>query len=476
MSIKRLMTLLLALSLCFTLSAETLDKIISSAKENSPSYKNATINYENGLLKLQQQDIEDKTLITVSGTVKPVYENMSGNNSFSINPSVSVTTADKKTTINGTLGYDMDYKNTTRTITPGVSASHTFDFSGYDSTTLEDLNYSTMKIQTEMSYAKTEYSFEKTVISTISSLTSSLKSMASVEKQIADLETQISNIDELGSIDKSSVSYKNLVNSLTTLKNTKASLDKQYENAKENYKAFTGLVWDGVDALTEPDLSLNVLTSGNSTVMLASLNVQIAEEDYQALYSRENPKSLTVNGNTSGSYTSSTNDSGMYSIGAGLSYSANNWSVGAEHSSSWTFTSDKTKYSPSLTIKGTWTNGSIGSGSADATAKELQLKTKENAIIEANNNYVAALTDYTQEAQSLNLRIMEWNFKKTQTESDMKYLEDVLKNKKELFSMGLVPQKDVDDAQFDVEQAQYDYTVRLLEGLSLERDLNIFAL
>ena len=58
----------------------------------------------------------------------------------------------------------------------------------------------------------------------------------------------------------------------------------------------------------------------------------------------------------------------------------------------------------------------------------------------------------------------------------MKYLEDVLENKKELFSMGLVPQKDVDDAQFDVEQAQYDYTVMLLEGLSLERDLKIFAL
>lgn len=479
---RKLLAIVFALVLGMSLSAESLDTIIQSAKENSPSYKNTQITYQNNLINLQQMDKEDEAIITIGGSVTPITETKIDENTIrvmSISPTFSVKSPDKNTTVSGNVGYTMDYDNTFRTVSPELELSHTFDFSGFDSDSLEDLNYSISKITTEKTYMEGEYEFEKTVINTIESLLSALKQLDNTNKQIQDTRTQIENIDKLGTVSKDSVVYKNLMNSLTVLENTKDSLDAQYENAKANYKIFTGLEWDGVENISEPKLDLNVLEGGNSSVLLASLAIQKAQDEYNQLKAQQNPIGLKVNGKTSGSYTNSDfRDSGSYSIGGGMTYSANNWTIGANHTSTWKFDSGKDPvYSPSLTISGTWTNGSLGAtGVIDSTRDDLALQAKQNEIMKANNDYVSAMTSYTQQAQALSVQVMQWNFEKSQADSNMSYLEAVLADKEALFDQGLATQKDVDDAAFDVAQAEYDYQVMLLKGLSLERDLKIFAL
>lgn len=474
---KRLLSVLIIFAVALSVGAASFDSIISSAKENSPSYKNSVLTYQNGLLSLEKLDEEDETLVTVSGSVTPIDRNDS-KDMFGFSTSAEVLTPDRKTTISGKLGYSMDYDNTMKTVTPSLSARHTFDFSGFDSDNIEDLQYAVSKLSTELAYTTSELEFEKTVINTISTLKSALKELDKINKTISDLQKNLDNINKLGTISPDSAQYKNQLNSLEMAKNSKVALEKQYENAKANYKVFTGLEGDGVDALPTPELKLNVLQEGNTSVYIKSLQAEIAEEEYNMEYATQNPKALTISGGTSGSYTDSTLKSGNYSLDAGLSFQANNWSIGASHTSSWDFKNDKATYNPSLTITGKWTNGSLGSagGSVGSTHDSYTLQSLQNSAVMKRNEYISALTNYTQQAQSLSVRIMQWDFSKSQADANISYLEDVLKNKQELFKKGLATADDVEKAEFDLSQAQYDYEIMILEGLSLERDLKIFGL
>ena len=477
MSSKRLLSVLMVLSLAFCVGAASFDSILSSAKENSPSYRNSQLTYQNGLLSIAKMDEEDKTLVTVNGSVTPITKNGT-KDIMNIKSGVDVLTPDRKTSISGSLGYSMDYDNTYKTLNPAVSASHVFDFTGFDGDSLEDLQYTTSKLSTELTHMTGEYEFEKTVINTISALMNALKGLDGINKNIDDLQKQLDNINELGTVSADSSVYKNLLNSLEMAKNSKVALEKQYENAKANYKVFTGLEWDGVDSLPTPVLELSVLMNGNTSVYIKSLEAQIAEEKYKMEYAVQNPQSLALSGGVNGSYKNAVSDSGELALNAGLSFQANNWSVGASHTSSWVFMNDTATYSPSLTITGKWTNGSLGaSGNASSSTHDnYTLQSLQNDVVMANNNYISAITNYTQQAQALNVRIMQWNFSKSQADANISYLEDVLSDKEELFSQGLIVEDDVESAKFDLKQAHYDYEIMLLEGLSLERDLKIFGL
>ncbi len=487
MRIKRLLAFALAFSICFIVNAATLEEIISSAKENSPSFKNTQIAYQDGLLGLRQMEKEDETIITIGGTVNP-YEELairSGTKKgFTITPSINVEFPDSDTTLSANMGYSMSYDGKLMEYSPEISASHLFDFSGYDSDTLKDLNYAISSLETEVAYSNGEYSFEKTVISTISTLLTALKSLDATNKNVNDLQTNLDNLDKLGSVTKDSTAYKNVLYALNVAQNSKIALEKQYEDAKANYKIFTGLDWNGVDTLSEPILELRVIEGGNSTVILKSLEVDKAQLEYDNLKAEQNPNGLDLSGGVSGEYEyMSVSDfdtkTGALGLNAGISYTANNWTLSASHNSTWNFDkNDSTTYSPSITLSGAWTNGTISSsGTArQSTRDELELQLKQNEVLTANNEYIAALTAYTQEGQDLYVRILKWNFDKSEKQNNLEYLKAVLDNQQALFNRGLVPQSDVDSAAFDLKQAEYDWQIMLLDGLSLERDLRIFAL
>lgn len=476
MGLKRLVLICLCSVLCLALGAKSLDEIIISAKENSPSYKNTQIAYQDGLIGLRQLEKEDKTLITVGGSVTPITKStLTDENMLNVMPSFTLYSSDRKTKLATSMGYTMDYRNTIRSYTPTVSASHRFDLSGFDSDVLEDLNYSVSNLSVNMTYQSAVYQFEQNTISIISTLLSSLKTLESTDKSLSDLRTDLANIDSLSTVSKESITYKNLVNSINALENTKKALEQQYEDAKKNYKTFTGLEWDGIDELPDPKLELSVLSGGNSSVIISSLNIQIAEEEYKSAKATQNPRGFELGGEVAGTYDS--DNTGSLDMDASLSYIADNWTVKASYGNTWLFENGN-QYYPSLTISGSWTNGSLSTNaySQSSIRDELELQKKQNAILSANNDYITALTSYTQQAQELSVKIMQWNFEKSEIDAKLSYLEDVLGTKRVLLDAGLVSQSDVDSAYFDLKQAEYDRKIVLLEGLALERDLRIFAL
>ena len=71
---------------------------------------------------------------------------------------------------------------------------------------------------------------------------------------------------------------------------------------------------------------------------------------------------------------------------------------------------------------------------------------------------------------------MQWEYKCSQHESEMDYLEAQYNTQKELYDLGLVAQDKVSDALFKLEESRGEWIILMLEGESLKCDLAVYAL
>ena len=477
---KRMLALLFATASISMLSAITLEEAFSSAEANNKTYQNQVLTYQKGLLSLERMDLEDETAVNLGVSVNPLMSKgsvpgasgITGINDygFAITPTASVTLSDKKTTIKGSMPYLVDYNGKVNSISPSIGASYTYNFNEYDDDVLSDLNYAISKYTTEYTYANAGISLKKNVISMISNILSIEMNIKDSEKKVRDTEKTLEDYKALASFSESSITYITVVNALDNYKRLLSSYNEQLEIAKSSYRNLTGLEWSGLDYIPEPVLSVSVIDNGNTQVMLQSLAVQQKEETYKKTAAGYDVDLLTVDGKAEGSINVlSDSTSGSLSISGSVGYSANNWSIAASPSFSWSF-NNNTSFTPGLTISATWTNDT------KTKSAELDKQDKLYDITKAENDYSAAQTNYIQQAQEYSTKISNWNMKRLQNDSNRSYLEAVYENKKALFEVGLATDKEVEDARFDLEKAGYEYDIMLLEGLSLQCDLEIFSL
>ncbi len=482
---KRMLALLLATASISMLSAVTLEDAISSAQANNKTYQNQVVTYQKGLLTLEKMDLEDETAVNLGISVNPLLKTASvagvkglitdiNEYGMAITPTASVTLSDKKTTIKGSMPYLVDYNGKVNSISPSIGASYTYDFNEYDDDVLSDLNYAISKYTTEYTYANAGISLKKNLISIISNILSIEMNIKDSEKKVRDTEKTLEDYKTLSSFSESSLTYITVVNALDNYNRLLSSYNEQLEIAKSSYRNLTGLDWSGLDYIPEPELSVSVLDKGNTQVMLQGLAVQQKEETYKKTAAGYDVDLLSFDGKAEGNVnmlSDSGKTAGSLSISGSIGYSANSWSVSASPSFSWSFSnSSSAEFTPGLTIAATWTN--------DTKIKSFELDKQDKLydVTKAENDYSASQTNYVQQAQEYSTRISSWNMKKLQNDSNKSYLEAVYENKKALFEVGLATDKEVEDARFNLEKAGYEYDIMLLEGLSLQCDLEIFAL
>ena len=486
MRIKKTALKIMVLAACASLSAISLDEVVTSAMAVSPQYRNIEISYQNGLLGLREMLLEDKTSISVQAQIDPLAKSVSGVGAklgdgeygISVSPAVNVTLPNGSTKIQGSLSYSMDYKGNYSVINPSLGANHTFNFSEYDEDYSDDLSYAMQDISLNLSYANSTYSFRKNIISTVSQILSMESSIKSSRNSLEKSEKSLADSLALGTISIESATYKNQAYLIEASRDSLKSMEVQLDNAKANFKTLTGLEWEGIDYIEKPTLELNIFENGNSSVYLKSLDIEIAEANYNAQYARLNPESLSLGATVSGGYLSDNvktagidMSSGSLAISSSASYTASNWSVSANPSVSISFPSDgSAKATPSISISGSWTN------STSLDSQDISLSKLKNNIVTAENNYINALSSYMQEGQSLSLRIMQWEYKCSQHESEMDYLEAQYNTQKELYDLGLVALDMVSDALFKLEEARGEWIILMLEGESLKCDLAVYAL
>lgn len=459
---------LFALSSVFSVS---LDEIINGAKELSPTYQNVILSYENSLINIRSLERKDKVGVSVSASVNPLYEENSllggsVETKKGINTSSTATLTlpnDGKTTISGEVGVKTLYDGSSTTTSLSLDASHTFDFTGYSSSTTDDLTLATTKYSTELSKATSELNFEKSVINTVSAILSYEKNIKKAQKSVDDQKSIIEKMETLGTYSKSSTTYINAVNVLNQLQSSLDSAQKQYENALKSFEKVSGMEWKGLDDIPEPVLDLKIYDNGNTSVLISSLKAEAAVENYKAEVAKLNPMNLSVSGKVNGTIS----DSSSTSISTSLSYTGDNWSISATPGLS--ITKDKTV--PSLTISGRWSNGGTMN-----TSDEDALSASSNKMVSAENDYRDAFSSYFDEAQSLSLRILSWEAEYSNAKASLDYAKMMYENEKVMLEYGFSTEKDVRSAELSVISAEYDLKMTMLEGLSLERDLKIFAL
>lgn len=445
--------------------ASNYSDIIKSAKENNISLKNAEISYLNSKLTIEKSELEDEVSITITGKAQVSPD-------LSITPTVTIVLPnDGSTTISATTPFSMSYSDTSKlSFTPSISVSHTFDLSGFDSDIITALSNSKSALQSEYSYQYSLLNFENSVISLMKSLINLEKNIENQKYSIQKSEKSLNDKLTLGQITTSSITYNQLVNQLELSKNTLSAYERQYENAKKQYKDLTGLEWEGVENLPNPELSLASLSTGNTNVIIKSIDVEIAKNNIEAKNASINPKNVKVNGSVSGTgIKNEITSQKALSASAGATYSSGNWSIGTSLSTSYNL--NNTSFdTPSVTISGSWSNKTA------AKADELQLKVLENNLISATNSFQDEYTSYLQSFNALQLEVMQYEFTCSQTATNSDYLKANLENVRAYYEAGLATEQELKDAEFNVKLDEYTQTVLVLDGLTLANKIKMLNL
>lgn len=464
------------------LSATGYDEILASAMERSYTMKNAELTHQNNLLQQQSNDLEDEPVWDVTVSATPFSSNDITKDGFRLTGlTTSVTLPnDGNTKISISSPLSVGYGQGAFTISPTASVSHKFDFNAFDDDMLDDLNSSYNHLSTEKSYMEARYSFAKSVVQMLSQIVGLEKNIRSLEYQVEKADKDLSDQIALRLTNENSITYQRACLDLERNRSTLATYRDQLESAKKQFETSTGLVWDGVDDIPEPELLLESFEQGNTGVMIAGLDASIASQKVEQQEKLMNPSALTLSGAAGFDYyNDAAQKTGVASMldknaenrikaDVGVTYSGRNWSVGATLGAS--THPLNVNITPSLTITGSWTSDN------SSEKDRLELERLRNEAIKANNSYLDSLTNYNINAMSLSNSIMSYQFEYRQMEDDIEYYQAALDFEKALFEKGLNTQQDVDDAAFNLELAGYDRTITLLKGMELEYELTIFSL
>ena len=455
-----IVTFLILTAVLPSLSATTLDEILESAKSNSLSYQNMLLTYQNGLLSISQLEESDKVSVKVDATVNPLYSQGSDDYGISISPSVTVTLPnDGKTTISAGGSLTSTYKSGETDARGTLGVAHTFDFTGYSDDTSENLNYSSTKYSTERTHRMSELNFEKTVLSMISSILSAESSLKDAQFRLEKQQTAYDKLVTLKTYSETSSVYMSTLNTLDSLKSSLEAEKEQYNQLLAQYRTLTGLEWEGVEGLEAPSLTLKTYENGNTEVLIQSLNAESSEETYRKTVALASPSSLTA------SLSADISSDLTVSLSGSAKYTAKNWNVSVSPSVNVTKSG---KTTPSVTITGSWSN--------DTSSSSTEISRALNNAQSDANSYLEALSEYQQNAAGYALKILQWNSKLSQAETTLKYRKTLLENTQALYDLGLETDQALKSAELDYSSSETDYTLTLIEGLSLERDLAIFAL
>lgn len=456
---KLFILLLLFVVLSFSLSAVTIDEIIEGAKNNSPTYQTILLNYKNGLLSILDLEEKDKVGITLGADVVPL--DGVENNEILVSPSVKVTLPRLGGTIvEGRANIKAKYDGTQTVLDGSLTASHSFDFSPYDEDKADDLVYASTKYQTEKTYREAELSFEKTVITTVSQIIEMEKSINTLEYNVNKQQKALDALNTLNSYSSSSPTFINVQNTLVELKNNLEETKTQYNNLLTSYKTLSGLDWVSLDAIEDFELEYITYENGNTAVLIESLKAEGAFEKLNEAIATYNPALLNVSLSLS-----SNNLNHNTNINLSATYTSSSWSVSAVPN----FTiGEDGKVKTGVTISGRWSNNS--------NSNIRTVEKASNDAQSAQNSYLEKLSSYHQDVQSYSLRILNWENKKAQSKSDLELKRVTLENEEALYNLGISTLDSLDSARVAFENAEKSWQQVLLEGLSLQCELDIFAL
>jgi len=472
MDVKRIVGLLgISLLLIAPLGAISLDTVIGRAKEQSNRIQLLELNKSNSGITIGLSEVEETLGLSVSGDMTFRETNYGGTDTHwtvqaspqvtillpnDNNTRITVGTTNLRKALDASGYWDAD---------PSVGISHTFRF-GDNGDNLSDLKLAQQKLSIDFQYDTSLYDFESSIYSKIMEILGYEMDLLEAEKNILVQQTQIDNALKLKTVSEGSAAYRSMQLNLVKLENAKDSVERRMAMAKTQYEQLTGFAYEPVDSIQDADLTFSYLPTGDTKVILAAMDLEIAKEEL-ALNQRRTVStsgvktvpSLVVGGGAGLNYTSSPTSSVAYSVSANASYSVDNFSTDASVAIG---ISDTGKVTPSVTIGGSWSNDRT------IASEAMELQRLQNNITIAEIDYQNALLTYQSDASQLETDILTHQLNVEAFEQEVQYRGQVLSDTQEAFDRGLVTQTDVDQAKLDVELNRYQKTIYALQALILE--------
>lgn len=466
---KRIIILSLVLLSGFSiLSAKSLENLVKSSIDNSTQITNLELNKNYTMLSLEGSELKPKTKVSLSSEITKAgssYTVGGGSSSLLsvvIPGSYTPTSANQisdTTTINIAGSLDIDTDKSSVIPDGSLSLSHNFLIGDYTNNQ-KDINNQITLLKATQAYESGVITFKKNLYSYVTNILTNEKSQREFEKKIKDQEKTITDGLALNQFTKDALVYKQYNLILKTYKDTLENLKNQKQALLDNFKEYSGVDYQEVDTIREPNLEINNNFNDSISIQLAKLNVKLKQDDIDQVEREKTQKYLNVNTYVQSTpYASISEDN---AVGLSATYGADNFTINAGTNLDFTL---NTSISPTFRVGGTWTN--------DTTSESdlINNKLNENELISAQLTLNSTIQNDVLTKLNLNSQITNWIAQYKQLEDNIQFNEDNLKLNKQMFDLGLVSQKEIDDLSFDLEQLTYDKLSLLVEGLSLELDI-----
>jgi len=477
---RKLITSFVILSFGICLFAADLETIIQSAMDSSQTIKTLNINRQNTELSWQSQDLEEERVsITLSTGSITVQGEASGSPVFSMGPSADVTLPE---TDNGTvISFGLD--NTTKiytsgssslTLTPYADLTRTISIDSYTDTR-EEITKLKNRVQQNMNYQKSLLQFRSSVIESIISILKAEMSLSSsqlsYDRALADYTNDIASGSIMEGSLKDLQAQMKLESQKVTLDNQKAKLQTLLDSFKQSF----GIDYEMPEDIREADLTLEVKAEGNTSVLVSGYDLELAKQELSVATGTS--KSLVLGASADAPFTySGTSTSDIWTSGIegsmSASITASNYSIGAKAGASYEYSFDSStgEFVPYITITGKWTN------ETSSKADELEVQTLQNKVILAQMEYDDALESYRSDASDIEQEIADLEVEMSQFEISAKYNTLILEHTLQLYEAGLSTQRDVEDAQNDVDNDGIQRIIYALQELLIENDIAMLQL
>ncbi len=442
-------------------SALSADDIVAAALESSTTVRTLNINRENTLINREIADTDPKMTVSLSTGEVTVQKEGTGNPVFTMGPSATLTLPEvnDSTVSFGLSNVTRIYRSgdSTVTFTPDASYRKTIDISSYKDTR-EDLTTLSSRISQDVGYEKSLLQFRINVLQSIAAIMQSEISVKSgriaYERLVADRRTALAS----GELTEGSLSD---LQSQMTIESRRVAQESAEEKLASLLKSFStnyGIAYERPDSVREADLTVEELEGGNTTVLLAELNLELAQQALDAATGSTTKLQLGANANAPMTLTNGTDLKTVVNASVSGTVTGTNYSIGAKAGASYR----SEEFYPYITVSGTWSN------KKNSDTDEMTIQSLTNKVILARMDYDSALQTYRSDLDDLRSSLASHLSDVAQYEVGARYNTLILERKQEMYDSGLITGRELEDARLAVEKDEVQAVVYALDALVLE--------
>ncbi|MBK5200087.1 MAG: hypothetical protein JJE21_00975 [Spirochaetaceae bacterium] len=493
---KLIVAIMVSTSLSFPIFALSLQSSLELALKKSDTIKILEINKQQSLLTV---DLSNVTRL-VSYSVSP-YITSNVDNSFYKYSLSSVGTGLVNINIPGSYeatkeGDATDDSNISLSLntnvindgssklfydtTPQLTVDHTFLYGEYG-TTLKDLNEQVNLLTIDQNYKNGIISFKKNLLNLFKGFNENAKNIELTENSLKINKKTVANKLALEYYNKTSVGYKSDIVTITSLENTLTNLNTQKQSMLTQYKNYTAQDYEGIDTVEAPILTIPKNTKDSLSVLIAQLNLQIAQNDVDEVNKSKERSSMKLSGTLASTQTSyditsvnpdtyTSSYSSNYKGSVGATYTTNNLSLIGNVELTSTYYSSNWDNSVQIGIGGRWTNDTTKSTDI------IESKKSSNNLISKQNSLTNALLDTSYNKMNTQSELDSWNYKYSQIKDNLKIAQDNIELTQQMFDLGLKSQQEIDDSVFKLSQLKYDELDVLIDGWITELSIESLEL